>query len=79
MSPQTPMPLPPPTADGPAHRPASVTLRAQGRIDDTGPELDPANQSLAETLGVVFKVLQFAMLALLVVFALSGFGQVREN
>src|SRR5207237_4941654 len=44
-----------------------------------GPELDPANQSLAETLGVVFKVLQFAMLALLVVFALSGFGQVREN
>jgi membrane protease subunit HflK len=64
--------------DGAAHRPASVTLRAQGQ-DDTAPALDPANQSLSETLGMVFKVLQISMLVLFGAFALSGFGQIREN
>lgn len=68
-----------PRLDGAGHRHASVTLRAQGGAEDTGPMLDPANQSLAETLGIVFRVLQFGMLALLAAFAISGLGKVNQN
>ncbi len=61
-----------------SHRPASVTLRSGARADE-GSQLDPANQSLAEALSLVFKILQFAMLILFAAFALSGFSSVNEN
>jgi membrane protease subunit HflK len=67
------------TAEPAVHRPASVNLRATGSADDTGPVLDPANQSLAETLGLVFRVLQVFMVGLLIAFVFSGLGQVKEN
>jgi modulator of FtsH protease HflK len=60
-------------------RHASVTLREAGAERDQGPQLDPANQSLADALGLVFRLLQVAMLGLFVYFALSGFQSIREN
>ncbi|MDB4775806.1 MAG: hypothetical protein CBB69_000670 [Phycisphaera sp. TMED9] len=41
--------------------------------------MDPANQSLTEALRLSYRVLQFAILALAVVFIFSGFETVREN
>lgn len=41
--------------------------------------MDPANQSLADALRLSYRVLQFAILALAVVFLFSGFQTVREN
>jgi regulator of protease activity HflC (stomatin/prohibitin superfamily) len=68
------------TPEGPVGvRPASVTLREGGGRAAHGPVLDPANQSLAEALGLVFRLLQLAMLGLFVYFALSGFQSIREN
>lgn len=67
-----------PTGPGSAHRPASVTLRTGARAEE-GSQLDPANQSLAEALSLVFKILQFAMLVLFAAFAFSGFSSVNEN
>jgi regulator of protease activity HflC (stomatin/prohibitin superfamily) len=66
--------------DGPGgQRHASVTLRQDGAAGDQGPQLDPANQSLAEALNLVFRLLQVAMLGLFVYFALSGFQSIKEN
>ncbi|MDE0888304.1 MAG: SPFH domain-containing protein [Phycisphaerales bacterium] len=41
--------------------------------------MDPANQSLTEALRLSYRVLQFSILALAVVFIFSGFQTVREN
>jgi regulator of protease activity HflC (stomatin/prohibitin superfamily) len=41
--------------------------------------MDPANQSLTEALRLSYRVLQFSILALAVVFLFSGFQTVREN
>ena len=41
--------------------------------------MDPANQSLADALRLSYRVLQFAILALVGVFLLSGFQQVQEG
>lgn len=41
--------------------------------------MDPANQSLAEALRLSYRVLQAAILALVVVFLFSGFQQVQEG
>jgi regulator of protease activity HflC (stomatin/prohibitin superfamily) len=41
--------------------------------------MDPANQSLAEALRLSYRVLQVAILALVVVFLFSGFQQVQEG
>lgn len=66
-----------PGAPGP-HRPASVTLRQRGQEDDAT-LMDPANQSLADALGLVFKGLQIAMLVLAGAFILSGLASIRQN
>lgn len=58
------------------HRPASVTLRTEG---ESGASFDPANQSLAEALGLIFRIVQFGMVVLFAAFALSGFSSVAEN
>ena len=41
--------------------------------------MDPANQSLGDALRLSYRVLQFAILGLAVVFLFSGFQTVREN
>lgn len=41
--------------------------------------MDPANQSLAEALRLSYRVLQLAILALVVAFLFSGFQSVREG
>lgn len=41
--------------------------------------MDPANASLADALRLSYRVLQLAILALIVVFLFSGFQTVREN
>jgi regulator of protease activity HflC (stomatin/prohibitin superfamily) len=61
-------------------RQASVTLRTRGgQVEDAATQLDPANQSLAEALGLVFRLLQIGMVVLFGVFALSGFQSIKEN
>ncbi len=42
-------------------------------------ELDPANQALAEALKISFGVLKLVMLAVVVLFAVSGAYQVQQN
>lgn len=79
--------MPPP--EGPrggrgSRRDATVNLRAPaggagGQGGDDLPALDPANQSLADALRLVFVLLQFSMLVLFVLFAFSGFQTVRET
>jgi modulator of FtsH protease HflK len=59
-----------------APRVASVKLRADDPASTEG--LDPANQSLADALRLVFRGLQVAMLVLLGVFAFSGVQKVNE-
>lgn len=75
--------MPPPEGQGAgrgARRDATVNLRAQaGAGGDEMPALDPANQSLADALRLVFVLLQFSMLVLFVLFAFSGFQTVRET
>jgi membrane protease subunit HflK len=61
----------------PTHRPASVMLRTEGERD--GAAMDPANQSLAEALNLIFRLLQGAMILLVVAFVFSGFQSVNEN
>jgi regulator of protease activity HflC (stomatin/prohibitin superfamily) len=65
---------------GPSHRHASVKLSGHGgEGGQEGPRLDPANQSLAEALGVVFKLIQVCMVGLVAYFLLSGFKSIQEN
>lgn len=60
-------------------RQASVTLRARAQTEDPSTQLDPANQSLAEALKLVFRLLQFGMVILVGVFTLSGFQSIKET
>lgn len=50
----------------------------EGVVDAPG-EMDAANQSLADALGVSFRVLRWLMLAILVIFILSGFFTVDAD
>jgi regulator of protease activity HflC (stomatin/prohibitin superfamily) len=76
MAPESDSPITPEASA--SHRPASVTLRA-ARSGDAGAGMDPANQSLAEALNLIFRLLQGAMLLLGVAFILSGFQSINEN
>ncbi len=60
-------------------RPASVQLR-EGREDSSGAALmDPANESLADALRITFRLLQSAMVVLLVLYIGSGFQSIKAN
>jgi regulator of protease activity HflC (stomatin/prohibitin superfamily) len=65
---------------GAPHRPASVNLRT-GAPGPGGPgdSLDPANQSLAEALRIISRILSATMAVLAVLFALSGFQSIQEG
>ncbi len=65
---------------GAGHRPAKVTLRpAAAGEAETGAMMDPANQSLAEALRVTFYLLMVGLIAIFVLFLLSGFQSIREG
>lgn len=59
-------------------REASITLRGRPNVD-MGDDLDTANRSLADAFRLSFRVLQLAMLALVVVYLFSGFQTVKEG
>lgn len=75
---QNPYPVDQPEPLSPT-RQASVTLRSRSQGDDTATQLDPANQSLAEALGLVFRLLQVGMVVLFGAFVLSGVQSVKET
>lgn len=64
---------------GGAPRAASVQLRGE----ESGPRgasmMDPANQSLAEALRITYRLLQWAMVVLVVLYIGSGFQSVKTN
>lgn len=67
-------------ADQP-RREKSAEFEVRDDVGDAGfhGAMDPANQSLADALRLSYRVLQFAILGLAVVFLFSGFQTVREN
>lgn len=69
-----------PIGPGDERRSSSMSLRGgPARAADESPALDPANQSLAEAIGIAFLILQTAMLALFVLYIFSGATYIREG
>lgn len=66
-------------ADTGPSRAASVQLRRRDERVDHASLMDPANQSLAEALRITFRLLQLAMVVLVVLYIGSGFQSVRAN
>ncbi len=68
---------------GPAprrQRPASVVIREQSEQGgDLASLMDPATKSLADALRITYRILQFAMGALVIVFCFSGVQTVQSN
>lgn len=60
-------------------RAGSMTLRDAGSAGFDAAALDPANQSLADALNVIYKLVILAMIALAVLWVLSGFRVVNEG
>lgn len=62
---------------GGPRRPASVSLR--GGAGGPGDSLDPANQSLADALRIISRILSLTMTVLALLFILSGFQSIQEG
>jgi len=60
-------------------RAGSMTLREGGLSGSDAAGLDPANQSLADALNVIYKLVILAMIALAALWVLSGFRVVNEG
>jgi len=65
-------------ADQPS-RAASVQLRDRDQFTDHASLMDPANQSLADALGITFFLLKGAVAVLVVLYIGSGFQSVKAN
>lgn len=74
-----PILLSPDENPGAPQRPASVVLRRDDAPAAADSPFDPANQSLADALRVMYRLLQFAMVVLFVLFILSGITSVKEG
>lgn len=77
-----PNPIPPtgPGAAGRGRRPQSVTLRDQSAGgDDLGSLMTPAQQSLSDALRVCYRLVQFTILVLIVVYLFSSFQTVNQG
>ncbi|MDP7070037.1 MAG: SPFH domain-containing protein [Phycisphaerales bacterium] len=64
------------------HRDASAQLEVTSHVGDAAQlreAMDPANRSLAEALQLSFRLLQAAILVLLVLFLFSGFKTIETN
>lgn len=64
-------------AAGLPRRAASVRLR--GAADSAEQLMDPANQSLADALRITYRIVQFLMVALAVLFVFSGVQRIEEG
>jgi len=63
-----------------ARREASIRLRsAADRAGSDATLMDPAHQSLADALRITLRIVQFAMLVLIVFFLFSGARTIREG
>lgn len=60
-------------------RRGSVTFREAGNEVDAAAMLDPANQSLAEALNILLKLLYVGVAALFIAYLISGFKFVKEG
>ncbi len=60
-------------------RAASITLRDDDAAASRSASMEIANQSLADALRIVFRLLQVVMIALVLLFILSGLQQVNEG
>ncbi|HYE63352.1 MAG TPA: SPFH domain-containing protein [Phycisphaerales bacterium] len=76
MSDQNPN-LPEELAAPVARRAGSLTLRETGGVEAAA--VDPANQSLADALRVMLRLLQFGMVILAVLYVFSGMKRVNEG
>ncbi len=63
----------------PASRRGSLTFREAGDATDAASMLDPANQSLAEALNILLKLLYVGVAALFIAYLISGFKFVKEG
>src|SRR5262245_23354980 len=64
----------------PPRRAGSVTLRSSDSgAPDTSAMLDPANQSLADALGMMLRLVQLAMVVLIGLYLFSGLQSVQEG
>lgn len=63
---------------GPA-RPASVQLRTGDNGPRDGSLMDSANQSLADALRITYRILQWAMVVLAILYVGSGFQSVKTS
>lgn len=68
-----------PLAPAAPRRAGSMTLRDPGSAGAEAAALDPANQSLADALDVIYKLVILAMIALAALWVLSGFRVVNEG
>ncbi|HBS29569.1 MAG TPA: hypothetical protein DEB06_09005 [Phycisphaerales bacterium] len=59
-------------------RAASLTLRTDEDRESRAVSLEAANKSLADALRITYRLLQFVMAALVVLFVFSGFQQVNQ-
>ncbi|QKK08101.1 MAG: hypothetical protein HND58_07880 [Planctomycetota bacterium] len=84
MSDQTPGQGPGEEGTPPAPTGTTRSASVQLREEESSPAqrasmMDPANQSLAEALRITFRILQGAMVVLLVLYIASGFQSVKAN
>ena len=61
------------------HSPPSTEISRTPVEASPLPELDPGAQALADAMKVSFRILKLVMLAVLVIFFISGFYKVEEN
>jgi len=59
-------------------RAASLTLRTDEARESRAVSLEAANKSLADALRITYRLLQFVIVALVVLFLFSGFQQVNQ-
>jgi regulator of protease activity HflC (stomatin/prohibitin superfamily) len=72
----TPESAAPVSTRGPSVHLRNATSGARGQ---GGPRMDPANQSLADALRFTYGLLKFAMLILVILFAVSGVKAINEG
>lgn len=71
---------PGPSGDRRRARPASITLREDGRrVQSVNELMDPANKSLTDALRIAYRLLMLAIMIMIVLFAFSGVQQVAET
>jgi len=79
IDPQDLTPIEDEAPSGAPARGASVRLRDPGGTGTQGPRMDPANQSLADALRFTYRLLRVGMIALIILFVVSGMKTINEG